>query len=142
MKIAIASDHGGYETKEHIKTWLSDNNYEFRDYGTDSKDACDYPIYAKYVCSALLSHEYEFGILICGSGHGMAITANRNKWIRAALCRTVEDAELARKHNNANVMCLGGRIRGIDSYELIVKTFFETSYEGGRHEKRLRMIDQ
>ncbi len=140
MKIAIGSDHGGYNIKENLKSWLSDNNYEFRDYGTGSIDPVDYPIYANFVCSALLSHEYNFGILICGSGQGMVIAANRNKWIRASLCISAEYAELSRKHNDANVLCMGGRTRMIDSYELIAKTFFETPYEGGRHDRRIKML--
>ena len=110
--IAIGSDHGGYLLKEEIKKHLKEKGYEFKDFGTDSTASCDYPVYAEKVCRAVQSGECEKGILICGTGIGMSMCANKCKGIRAAVCGDHFSAEFTRKHNNANVLCLGARVIG------------------------------
>ena len=138
--IAIGSDHGGYLLKEEIKKHLKEKGYEFKDFGTDSTASCDYPVYAEKVCRAVQSGECEKGILICGTGIGMSMWANKCKGIRAAVCGDHFSAEFTRKHNNANVLCLGARVIGAGVAMQLVDIFLTTEYEGGRHEKRVEMM--
>lgn len=140
--IAIGSDHGGYLLKEEIKKHLKEKGYEFKDLGTDSTASCDYPVYAEKVCRAVQSGECEKGILICGTGIGMSMCANKCKGIRAAVCGDHFSAEFTRKHNNANVLCLGARVIGAGVAMQLVDIFLTTEYEGGRHEKRVEMMMQ
>ena len=140
--IAIGSDHGGYLLKEEIKKHLKKKGYEFKDFGTDSTASCDYPVYAEKVCRAVQSGECEKGILICGTGIGMSMCANKCKGIRAAVCGDHFSAEFTRKHNNANVLCLGARVIGAGVAMQLVDIFLTTEYEGGRHEKRVEMMMQ
>lgn len=140
--IAIGSDHGGYLLKEEIKKHLKEKGYEFKDFGTDSTASCDYPVYAEKVCRAVQSGECEKGILICGTGIGMSMCANKCKGIRAAVCGDHFSAEFTRKHNNANVLCLGARVIGAGVAMQLVDIFLTTEYEGGRHEKRVEIMMQ
>ncbi len=141
MKIAIASDHGGYNLKQKIVEYLKDR-YEITDFGTNSLDSCDYPIYAKKVVNAILNKNYERGILICGTGIGMAITANRYKGIRAANVSDTFSARMTRLHNDSNVLTLGERTIGEGLAKDIVDIWLNTDFEGGRHQKRIDMIDE
>lgn len=135
--IAIASDHAGVNLKETLKAQLQALGFAAHDLGTRTKDTVDYPDLAKNLCEWILMQKDRRGVLICGSGIGMSMAANRYKGVRAALCRTVQDAELARKHNDANVLCLGERITPVDEAQDIVQSFFATAYEGGRHQARV-----
>ncbi len=138
--IAIGSDHAGYELKEKLKKYFEENNIKFTDFGTFSSDSCDYPIMAEKVGKAVSNKESEKGILICGAGIGMSIAANKIKDVRAALCYEPELAVLARKHNNANVLCMGGRFTDFEKAKEIVKIFLNTDFEGERHQKRIDLI--
>lgn len=138
--IAIGSDHGGYLLKEEIKKHLEEKGYEFKDFGTDSTASCDYPVYAEKVCRAIQSGECEKGILVCGTGIGMSMCANKCRGIRAAVCGDHFSAEFTRRHNNANVLCLGARVIGSGVAMQLVDIFLTTEYEGGRHEKRVEMM--
>ena len=138
IKIAIGSDHAGFEFKELIKTFLPDA--EIKDFGTNSPNSVDYPDFAHPVAQAVESSEADFGILVCGSANGVAITANKHQGIRAAICWTEELAELARSHNNANVVCIPARFISTETAEAIVKKFLSTSFEGGRHADRVSKI--
>jgi ribose 5-phosphate isomerase B len=138
-KVHIGADHAGFDLKEKIKLLLSEK-YEVLDYGTYSGDSVDYPDYAHPVADAVEKHEEDFGILICGSANGVAMAANKHKQIRAAICWLPEIAELARLHNNANVVCIPARFVSTEMAEQIVQTFMSTSFEGGRHEKRVNKI--
>lgn len=138
--IAIGSDHGGYLLKEEIKKHLEEKGYKFKDFGTDSTASCDYPVYAEKVCRAIQSGECEKGILVCGTGIGMSMCANKCKGIRAAVCGDHFSAEFTRKHNNANVLCLGARVTGSGVALQLVDIFLTTEFEGGRHEKRIEMM--
>ncbi|MDB4378441.1 ribose 5-phosphate isomerase B [bacterium] len=137
MNIAVASDHGGYNEKEQIVKWLREQGHKVRNFGTHNIDSCDYPDYAKQVCDHITSNNSEFGILVCGTGIGMSMVANRNPQIRAGLCSGVTTAELTRQHNNANVLCLGARVTLDADIIPIVETFLNTEFEGGRHTKRI-----
>lgn len=139
-KIAIGSDHAGFELKENIKTVLSDLGYEVTDFGTNSTDSVDYPLIAKSLASHVAGKNPPRGILICGTGIGMSIAANKVKGIIAALCSDVESAKLSRQHNNSNVLTLGGRTTDISLAKEIVKTWLETAFEGGRHQRRVQEI--
>ncbi|MDR7869488.1 MAG: ribose 5-phosphate isomerase B [Tissierellaceae bacterium] len=141
MIIGIGSDHGGYELKESIKEYLTEQGIEFIDYGTNSLDSVDYPDFGKKVADAVLNKEVDRGILICGTGIGISITANRIKGIRCALCTDTFSARMSREHNNANILALGGRVVGVGLALDIVKTFLESEFEGGRHERRINKID-
>ncbi|RQV96936.1 MAG: ribose 5-phosphate isomerase B [Calditrichaeota bacterium] len=142
MKIALGSDHAGYLLKEKVKKFLIELELEFKDYGTFKLDSCDYPEYAYKVGQAIVSGEADMGILVCGTGIGMSITVNKIKGIRGALANDIETAQLSRLHNNANVLCLGGRILKEEEAKEVVKTWINTSFEGGRHQKRLNLITQ
>lgn len=137
MKIALASDHAGFELKEIIKEYLQKNGYEIKDFGTRTAESVDYPDFAVPAARAVASGEYDRGILVCGSGQGMAISANKVKGIRAALCGEIYSAKMSRLHNDSNVLALGGRIIGRDLAIEIVKTWLDTEFEGGRHQRRV-----
>lgn len=138
-KIYIASDHAGYRLKEELCSFFKEKFLSFEDLGTKSDESCDYPDYAHLLASKIDGN--SFGILICGSGIGISISANRHKNIRCALCNESFSAKLARKHNNANVLALGGRLLGLDLAKDIVLTFINTNFDGGRHETRIQKIE-
>jgi len=138
MNIAIGADHAGFEYKEAITKWL--NAGTLKDFGTYSPDSADYPDFAHPVASAVENGDFDFGILVCGSANGVAITANKHQGIRAAICWNEELASLARKHNNANIVCIPARFISIEEAENIVKVFLETEFEGGRHATRVNKI--
>ena len=141
MKIAIGADHAGYRLKEHlIAHGLS--QHQVLDVGTHSEESTDYPIYAFRVARLVASGEADLGVLICGTGIGMAMAASRVAGIRAALCTTEYMARMARAHNDANVLCLGGRVLGPDQALAILQAFLATQFEGGRHARRVRMIEE
>ena len=140
--IAIASDHGGYELKEHLKSYLAAQGIECRDFGTNSTDSCDYPVFGKAAAEAVASGECEKGIVICTTGIGISITANKVKGIRCAYCSDSLSAELTRRHNNANMVAMGAALVGPGLAERITDVFLHTAFEGGRHTKRVAMIDE
>ena len=135
--IAIASDHGGYNLKEHIKAYLTAQGKSVKDFGTDSLASCDYPIFGRAAAEAVASGECEKGIVICTTGIGISITANKVRGIRCALCSEPLSAEMTRKHNNANVLAMGAGMTGPNMAERIVDTFLATEFEGGRHQRRV-----
>ena len=139
-KIAIGADHAGYELKEKIKALLKDLSYEVVDFGTNSSDSVDYPLIAKSLAASVAAKNPPKGILVCGTGIGMSIAANKVKGIIAANCYDAETAKLARQHNNSNVLTLGGRITDPQLAKEIVKTWLETDFEGGRHQRRVQEI--
>lgn len=141
MIISIAADHAGYELKEVIKNYLDMSDIPYIDFGTDSAEAVDYPVYAKKVCAAIQTGECDLGVLICGTGIGMAIAANKHKAIRAANCCDTYSAKMARLHNDANVLTLGSRITGSGLAVEILKQFLSADFEGGRHTERLSMFN-
>lgn len=140
MNIAIASDHAGFRLKKYVVEYLEKNNYEFKDFGTFDENSCDYPDYSLIVAEAVASKEYEFGILICGTGIGIGIAANKVPGIRAALCHDTFSAHASREHNNANILTMGERIVGPGLAIDIVKTFLNSKFEGERHQKRIDKI--
>ena len=140
-KIIIASDHGGFELKEEIKFFLK-NNYDIVDLGTNSTESCDYPVFAKKLCKKILNNEAKRGILICGTGLGMQIMANRYKGIRAAAVSETYSAKMARQHNNSNVLCLGGRVLGLGLAKEIVQIWLDTEFLGSYHQRRIDMLDK
>lgn len=140
MKIAIGSDHGGLELKENIKNYLKEEGYDYLDLGTDSDESVDYPEYGYKVSKAVNSGECDLGIVCCGTGIGISISANKVKGIRCALCSDCYSARMAREHNNANVLALGGRVVGKDLAKEIVNTFLNGKFQGGRHERRVNKI--
>lgn len=141
MRISIGADHGGYEIKHEIKKWLLNKSIAIKDFGTDSSDSVDYPNYAHPVAKSIQNYESDFGILICGSGQGMAITANKNKQIRAALCWNKSIAKLSREHSNANILVLADRFLTGDEAVEIAEVFLRTAFDGGRHQSRIDLID-
>ena len=140
MRIALASDHAGYAEKEQLKPLLNDLGVEFEDLGTVSEDSVDYPEYARKVAEKVSHGEVEQGLLVCGSGTGMAIAANKVAGVRAAVAWTPEIARLAREHNDANVLSIGARVTPPDDIEKIVRAWFDAKFEGGRHERRVEEI--
>lgn len=141
FKIAIASDHGGFRYKELIINHLQSKNIEVIDYGTNSEQSCDYPVFAKLVANDVAKNPTHKGILICGTGIGMSITANKIKGIRAALCSDTFSAKATRAHNDSNILCLGQRVIGEGLALDIVDIWLNTSFEGGRHQKRIDNIE-
>lgn len=139
-KIAVGSDHAGFELKEKIKKVLEKEGYVVTDFGTNSTDSVDYPLIAKTVATSVASKHHPKGILVCGTGIGMAIAANKIKGVIAANCYDPETARLARSHNNSNVLALGGRITDFDTAKNIVDVWLQTEFEGGRHQRRLQEI--
>ena len=138
--IALGSDHGGYALKEEIKKYLTEQGVPFLDFGTDSEASCDYPVYAEKVCRSVLAGESEKGILCCGTGIGMSMAANKLRGIRCACCSDCFSAEMTRRHNDANVLSLGGRVVGAGLALKIVETFLDTEFEGGRHARRIAKV--
>jgi ribose 5-phosphate isomerase B len=140
LKIAIGGDHAGFAYKRVLIPYLEEKGFEVKDFGTYSEDSVDYPDFAHPVAEATSSDVFDFGILICGSANGVAITANKHQQIRAAICWTTEIAELARQHNNANVLCIPARFISEDEMKAIADRFFSTEFEGGRHANRVNKI--
>ena len=139
MKICIGCDHAAFEEKEAIKAYLS-TKYDILDVGTNSPERCNYPDFGFAVVKKVIKENY-LGILICGSGIGVSMVANRFKGIRAALCRSPKEAELSRQHNNANILCLGARINSISQLKETVDSFLMSQFEGGRHSERLALFE-
>lgn len=139
MKVAIGADHGGFELKESIKNHLINNGFEVEDFGTHSDESIDYAVIAKKVGEHIVESE-TLGILCCGTGIGISIAANKIKGIRAACCSDFFSAKMTRAHNNANILCLGGRVVGVGLALEIVDVFLSTSFEGGRHQRRIDQI--
>jgi len=142
MKIAIAADHAGYEEKEKLKKTLDDLGVEYDDFGTVSTDSVDYPDYAKRVAESVARGDYEQGLLVCGSGTGMAIAANKVPGVRAAVAWNEDIARLAREHNDANVLSLAARFTPVDELERIVRAWFAAHFDGGRHQRRVDKIKE
>lgn len=142
MKIAIGSDHGGYELKEAIKTHLEEKGIYIEDFGTDSTASTDYPDFARKVGEAVVSNEFDYGILICGTGIGMSIAVNKIPGVRCALLSDCFSAKATKEHNNANIISLGQRVLGEGLALDIVDTWLNTEFEGGRHQKRIDKITE
>ena len=142
MKIAIASDHGGYELKENIKKYLESRDIEIVDLGTYSEESVDYPAFGKACGDAVASGKADRGIVCCGTGIGISMAANKFKGIRAALCGDVFSAKMSKEHNNANVICMGGRVLGRELANMIVDTYLEAEFQGGRHADRIKKIHE
>jgi ribose 5-phosphate isomerase B len=140
MKIAVASDHAGYKMKEGLIKYVKSLGHSVRDLGPDSDERCDYPDYAKKAAKAVSQKKYPRAILICGSGVGMAMTANKFRGVRAAQCNSIYEAEMSRKHNDSNICTLGSRIIRFDKAKKIVKVWLRTKFEGGRHRGRVKKI--
>lgn len=141
MKIAIGSDHAGFRYKEKIKQFLAEKGHEVRDFGTDSTESVDYPVFIRPVAEAVARGEAERGIVLGGSGNGEAMMANRIRGVRCALCWNEETAKLSRAHNNANALSLGERMITEETALKIVQIWLETPFDGGRHVKRIEMLD-
>lgn len=142
MKIAIGNDHVAVEMKQHIKKYIEEKGHEVVNCGTDSSDRTDYPVYGKKVADLVASGECDFGVLICGTGVGISLAANKVDGIRAVVCSEPYSAKLSRQHNNANIVAFGARVIGVATAEMIVDEFLSAEYEGGRHQKRIDMIAQ
>lgn len=138
--IGIASDHAGYELKQCVRTWLEAKGWEYKDFGTYSTESCDYPDFAHPLANAVEAGECYPGIAICGSGNGINMTLNKHQGIRAALCWIPEISHLARQHNDANVLVMPGRFITTDEADKILTEFFNTAFEGGRHQRRIDKI--
>ena len=138
--IAVGSDHAGYALKQVVMAHLKERGEEFKDYGTYSEASCDYPDFAEEVSQAIIKGEADKGILICGTGIGISIAAHRHREIRAALCGDCFSAEATRQHNDANVLCLGGRMTDFETAKKLVDEFLNTPFEGGRHQRRIDKI--
>lgn len=139
--IALGSDHGGFALKQEIKAYLDEQKIPYKDFGTDNSDSCDYPDYAKAACTAVLRGECERALLFCGTGIGVSIAANKLKGIRAACCSDTYSAKYTRLHNDANVLCMGGRVVGPGLACELADVFLHTAYLGGeRHDRRLKKI--
>ena len=141
LKVAIGCDHGGFDLKQKVIDYLKARDIEFKDFGVYIKEASDYPEIAKEVAKEVAGNKYDRGILICGTGIGMSIAANKTKGIRASLCHDTYSARVSRAHNNANVLCLGARVVGEYLALDIVDIWLKSKFEGGRHKKRIDMIE-
>ncbi len=141
MKIAVGSDHAGFEYKKTVLSWLERNGYEINDMGPYNEESVDYPDYARKVAIAVAEGQCDSGVLLCGTGIGVSIAANKIKGIRAALACSPEFASLARQHNNANIICLPARFTDASIIEQTLHNWFMTDFEGGRHEKRVNKIE-
>ena len=139
--IAIGCDHGGYALKQEVMKHLTELGLDYKDFGTYSEESCDYPIYGEAVARAVASGECDRGIVICGTGIGISIAANKIKGIRAALCGDCFSAEMTRRHNDANMLAMGAGIVGPNMAERIVDVFLSTEFEGGRHERRVNKLE-
>ncbi|MGN0718265.1 MAG: ribose 5-phosphate isomerase B [Anaerovoracaceae bacterium] len=142
MKIAAASDHGGFALKEEVKKHLMERGIEVLDLGTHSEESVDYPVYGKACGEAVASGKADLGIVVCGTGIGISIAANKVKGIRCGLCTSVEMARLTKQHNNANILALGGRTTETGLAMKIVDAWLDTEFEGGRHQRRVDLLDQ
>lgn len=140
MKIAIGSDHGGYALKEHLKEYLAQKGLDCLDLGCDSEDSCDYPVYGRTVAEMVASGECERGIVLCTTGLGISISANKVRGVRCALCSEPLSAEMCRRHNDANMLSLGAGLIGKNMAERIVDVFLNTEFEGGRHARRVQLM--
>jgi len=141
LKFYIATDHAGFNIKESVKELVESMGHEIVDLGTNSNERVDYPDFAHKLSKEVLKDDGSFGILICGTGIGMSLAANKHKGIRAALCHDAYTAQMARAHNDANVLCFGERVVGLGVAESILKAWCETDFEGGRHENRVKKIE-
>lgn len=141
MHIAIGSDHAGYPLKEHLAQWLREAGHTVQDCGTTSTDSVDYPLFAGQVAQAVRQGRASRGVLVCGSGIGMAMAANRCVGVRAAVIRSTQDAQLSREHNDANVACFGGRITATDDAVQLLDVWLHTDFAGGRHQRRIEQMD-
>ena len=142
MKIAMGNDHSAVEMKKEIKSYIEEKGYQVIDFGTDRTESCDYPIYGERVANAVVNGEADCGILICGTGVGISIAANKVKGVRAAVCSDVTTARLVKEHNNANIIAFGARIVGTELAKDIVKAYLEAEFLGGKHERRINMISE
>lgn len=142
MKIAIGNDHGGTELKWVIKEYLESKGHEIVNYGTDTNESCDYPIYGRKVAEVVAAGEVDCGILICGTGVGISIAANKVKGIRAAVCSDCATARLVKQHNNANILAFGARIVGVELAKDICDAYLESEFEGDRHSRRIALIHE
>jgi len=142
MKIAIGCDHAAFNEKLELIKKISSRDIEIEDFGCLSEDSVDYPDYAHIVCKEMQNNRFDYGILICGSGIGISIAANKNKGIRAALCTSVFHAEMARKHNDANIIALGARVTSLEDMVDMINVFIDTDFEGGRHQNRVEKIEK
>lgn len=142
LKIAVASDHGGFALKEKVKEHLVQRGFEVDDLGTHSEESVDYPVYGKDCGEAVASGKADLGVVVCGTGIGISIAANKVKGIRCGLCTSVEMAHLTKQHNNANILALGGRTTEPELALKIVDEWLDTEFEGGRHQRRVDMLDQ
>ncbi|WP_420317400.1 ribose 5-phosphate isomerase B [Ekhidna sp.] len=141
MKIAIGGDHAGFQYKKRLIQHLESQGHDIRDFGPNTEDSVDYPDHVHPLATSIASEDFDLGILICGSGNGVAMTANKHENVRAALCWNTELAALARQHNNANIICLPARFVAYEYAESLVDTFVITEFEGGRHERRVNKIN-
>ena len=142
MKISVGADHAAFSVKQEIIVYLKDKGLEVQDLGTHSEDSVDYPLFGQKVAQSILSGSSDKGIIICGTGIGISIAANRFKNIRATLCTTKIHAEMARKHNDSNVLALGARVTDIKTIKDIVDVWLNTTFEGGRHQRRINKIEE
>ncbi len=138
--IALGADHAGFALKESLKNWLQKNGHTVHDYGAYTSESADYPDFAHPVATAVEKKEFDLGLLVCGSGNGVAMAANKHQGIRAAICWNVELAGLAREHNDANILCLPARFISTEEAEQILDRFLNSSFEGGRHARRVNKI--
>ncbi len=141
MKIAIGADHAGFPLKQAVKSWLEEHGYQVDDLGTYDTSSVDYPDYAAAVAHEVAEGKAEYGILICGTGIGMSMSANKVPGIRAALCTNAYTARMSRRHNDANVLCMGARVVGVGVAESIVEAWLSEEFEGGRHARRVAKIN-
>lgn len=141
MNVILASDHAGYPLKEAVKQHLTERGISITDCGTDSTASCDYPVFAHALCDKINAGEGELGILVCGTGIGMSMAANKVKGIRAAVCSDAFSAKFTRAHNDANVLCLGARVIGEGLALELVDIFLDTPFEGGKHLRRIEMLE-
>lgn len=142
MKIGIGNDHVAVDMKNEIKKHLEDKGYTVVDFGTDSKERCDYPVYGEKVARAVVSGEVDKGILICGTGVGISLAANKVKGIRAVVCSEPYSAALSRRHNNTNILAFGARVVGIELAKMITDEWLNAEFEGGRHQRRVDMLSE
>ena len=140
MRIGIGNDHSAVEMKKEVMKFLQDLGYEVINYGTDSTESCDYPVYEEKVGRAVVAKEVDLGILICGTGVGISLAANKVKGVRAVVCSEPNSARLSRQHNNTNILAFGARVVGIELAKMIIEEWLNAEFEGGRHQRRVDMI--
>lgn len=140
MRIGIGNDHSAVQMKQEVMKFLQDLGYEVVNYGTDSTESCDYPVYGEKVARAVVAKEVDLGIVICGTGVGISLAANKVKGIRAVVCSEPYSARLSRQHNNTNILAFGARVVGIELAKMIIEEWLNAEFEGGRHQRRVDMI--